>query len=103
MQTALQEERDKLLAEKASWANKVLPEGATAVTEDATRVWGTERGELVTARDNALAEAKVGDSYQQASSPHETCSRLRRKNIGKPSRKPKNSSAQLYVAISRLS
>jgi nucleoprotein TPR len=102
IQTALQEERDKLLAEKASWANKV-PEGATAVPEDTTRTWEAEKGELVKARDDALAEVKVGDSYQQAPSPHGTCFRLRRKNIRKPLRRPKNSSGQLYAVFSNSS
>lgn len=65
--TALQEERDKLLAEKASWTNRVPSEGATAVTEDAIRVWEAEKGELVKARDNALAEAKTAkEDHQKA-------------------------------------
>ena len=59
-QTALKEERDKLLAEKASWVNKAALEGVT-VTEDTTRNWEVEKGELVKARDSALAEAKVRD------------------------------------------
>lgn len=103
IQTALQEERDKLLAEKASWTNRVPSEGATAVTEDAIRVWEAEKGELVKARDNALAEAKVGDSYLQASYAHEACFRPRKKTIRKPLRRPKNSSAQVYVAFSSSS
>lgn len=64
LQAVLQEERDKLLAEKASWATKVPPEDTIAVTEAATRIWETEKGELVKARDNALAETKVGDPFR---------------------------------------
>jgi len=97
IQSDLQEERNKLLAEKASWMNKAPPEGTTAVPEDATRIWEAEKGELVKARDNALAEAKVSDSYQQTSFPQPACSRPRRKTIRKPLRKPKKISVQVYV------
>jgi hypothetical protein len=39
----------------------VPPEGATVVTEDTGAIWEAEKGELIRARDNALAEAKVGN------------------------------------------
>jgi len=51
IQAALEEERDKLLAEKASWTEKV--------PEDANRLGENEKSELLKARDNALAELKV--------------------------------------------
>ena len=60
IQAALEEERDKLLAEKASWTEKVPAQSTAAPpSEDANRLGENEKSELLKARDNALAELKV--------------------------------------------
>jgi nucleoprotein TPR len=53
---ALQEERDKLLAEKASW---IKPSGNTAPLSEAPSSWEAEKAELIKARDEALDNLKV--------------------------------------------
>jgi hypothetical protein len=70
-QVAIEEERDKLLAEKASWAEQSLHSNAAPVTDDVKRLWETERSELVKARDEALAELKVRKPTQY--SKHYSC------------------------------
>jgi nucleoprotein TPR len=60
--SALQEERNKLLAEKASWASST---SAPVITQDGgdghalKQQLEAERSELQKARDDALAQAKV--------------------------------------------
>jgi len=52
----LQEERDKLLAEKAAW---IKPSGNTAPLSEAPSSWEAEKAELIKARDEALDNLKV--------------------------------------------
>ncbi|KAL0576947.1 Protein mlp1, partial [Marasmius crinis-equi] len=53
---SLREERDRLLAEKASWASS----NASGTTDEAARqAWESERAELVKSRDDAQATAKA--------------------------------------------
>lgn len=61
-QTALREERDQLQAEKAAWVIST-PSGAseapTTTTDEARLAWEAEKTELIKARDQAAAHAKV--------------------------------------------
>lgn len=57
---ALQEERDKLLAEKESWVNASASGNVAAgTTDEAKREWASEKAELIKARDLAASQAKV--------------------------------------------
>jgi hypothetical protein len=60
IQVALREERDKLLAEKESWAKSSAASNALDPTlEEAKRLWEAEKAELVQTRDHAFSQAKV--------------------------------------------
>ncbi|KAF5382472.1 hypothetical protein D9615_003024 [Tricholomella constricta] len=56
---ALQEERDKLLAEKASWAEKPSTGAGAPSTDEEKSAWEAEKAALVQARDEALAKLKA--------------------------------------------
>lgn len=58
IQVGLREERDKLLAEKASWASTASIDNGS-VASDISRGWETEKADLIKARDEALAHVKV--------------------------------------------
>lgn len=61
-QAALREERDQLQAEKAAWAISTPSgdsEAPVATTDEARLAWEAERAELIKARDQAAAHAKV--------------------------------------------
>lgn len=62
--TALQEERDKLLAEKASW---IKPSGNTAPSSEAPSSWEAEKAELIKTRDEALHNLKTATLESQKS------------------------------------
>lgn len=56
----MQEERDKLLAEKTSWEKQHTSTPADSSTADeAKSAWETEKTSLLQARDEALAKLKV--------------------------------------------
>lgn len=55
-QVALREERDRLLSEKATWA---ISKATTGPTSEAPADWESEKSQLLKARDDALAQAKV--------------------------------------------
>lgn len=62
-QTALQVERDALLAEKSSWATTApITSDATPVSDDIKRLWDAEKAELIKTRDDALTKLKVCDT-----------------------------------------
>ncbi|TFK24985.1 hypothetical protein FA15DRAFT_384107 [Coprinopsis marcescibilis] len=70
---SLREERDKLLAEKASWS------AAQAAPSDASGNWEAEKVELVRARDEALNNLKVAqDAAQKAA---EEARNIRMQNV----------------------
>ncbi|KAL0058021.1 Protein mlp1 [Marasmius tenuissimus] len=54
--TSLREERDRLLAEKATWAAANAPTGTT--DEASQQAWENEKAELTKSRDNAQAALK---------------------------------------------
>jgi nucleoprotein TPR len=62
-QAALKEERDKLLAEKASWSTNTAATAADdhSTTDEARRLWEAAKAELTKARDEALSRADATD------------------------------------------
>ncbi|KAF9468627.1 TPR/MLP1/MLP2-like protein-domain-containing protein [Collybia nuda] len=62
----LQAERDKLLMEKATWTSQVpTVVDAAPNSDEAKRLWDTERVELVKARDEAIAKVKAAIAETQ--------------------------------------
>jgi hypothetical protein len=60
VQSALREERDKLLAEKA--VSDLVSATPDSTLEEAKRLWEAEKVELMKARDDAALQVKVSPS-----------------------------------------